>query len=192
MGIKKFIIVFIAINILYILLWIYKTQQHPNKCKNYIAVENMVKNGDLIFIYSKKHQEISSISNYNYNHVGVLYRLSNVTFVYHVDKFVTETPLVIFLKDVKNFEIKRLKNANVIITASNYNKMVEVGKTFFKLPLDKKLKWSDTKMYSSELIWKIYKKAINIELAKPKNSNGKLIITPKQIHKSKKLITISN
>ena len=91
---------------------------------------------------------------------------------------------------------------------SKNGKMIK-GKNY-----DKYFNWSDNELYCSELVWKIYKKAVKIELGKLKkisdlNLNkevidqlnirykgkvpyNELLITPAQIFNSDKLITIYN
>ena len=76
-----------------------------------------------------------------------------------------------------------------------------------------KFEWSDDKIYCSELVWKIYKKAFNIEIGKLEKISDfdlsnkivenkikerfgntlaldELIITPDRMFNSKKLITV--
>ena len=46
--------------------------------------------------------------------------------------------------------------------------MKQVGLTHIGKPYDLRFEWSDTKMYCSELVWKIYQSGAGITLAKPR------------------------
>ena len=84
-------------------------------------------------------------------------------------------PLYIFSKQALNsifchlttqskYVIKRLKNAEAILTPENLNKMKTVGDRFKGKDYDIYFEWSDDKIYCSELVWKIYKEALDIEI----------------------------
>ena len=45
--------------------------------------------------------------------------------------------------------------------------MKKLGETFKGKCHDKYFEWSDEKIYCSELVWKLYKQAVNIELGSP-------------------------
>ena len=64
------------------------------------------------------------------------------------------------------YVIKRLKNAAQLLTPSALAKMKQVGRTFQGKNYDLTFEWSDDKIYCSELIWKIYKRATGIEIGK--------------------------
>ena len=91
--------------------------------------------------------------------------------------------------------------------------MKKIGDRFWGKRYDTYFEWSDDKIYCSELVWKIYKRALNLELGEPgrfqdfdlshpfvkkiiKERYGnnpplqELVISPDQIFKSKKLKTI--
>lgn len=42
--------------------------------------------------------------------------------------------------------------------------MMEIGSTFDGKPYDLRFEWSDDRMYCSELVWKIYQRALGIEI----------------------------
>lgn len=60
--------------------------------------------------------------------------------------------------------IKRLRNADVVLTDATLIKMKQVGEEFNGKPYDIYFEWSDDKVYCSELVWKIYKRGAGIEL----------------------------
>jgi len=65
-----------------------------------------------------------------------------------------------------HFVIKRLKNADHVLTAETLQKMKQEGEIFKGKNYDLTFEWSDDKIYCSELIWKIYQRATGIEIGK--------------------------
>ncbi len=62
--------------------------------------------------------------------------------------------------------VKRLKNADQVLTNSTLAKMKSIGKNFLGKNYDATFEWSDDKIYCSELIWKIYQRGAGIEVGK--------------------------
>lgn len=62
--------------------------------------------------------------------------------------------------------IKRLKNADTILTEPVLRKMRAVAATFAGKPYDLYFAWSDEAFYCSELIWKIYRRATGIAVGR--------------------------
>lgn len=65
-----------------------------------------------------------------------------------------------------HYVIKRLKNAEQVLTAATLKKMKKEGDKFKGKNYDLTFEWSDEKIYCSELIWKIYKRATGLEIGK--------------------------
>ena len=57
-----------------------------------------------------------------------------------------------------------MRNAHHLLTPQALNKMKEVGEKYAGKNYDIHFDWSDDKMYCSELVWKIYKEAFDIEI----------------------------
>lgn len=64
------------------------------------------------------------------------------------------------------YVIKRLKNAQQVLTPEVLFKMKQTGNQFIGKDYDRTFEWSDDRIYCSELIWKIYKRAAGIEIGK--------------------------
>ncbi|MBE8715161.1 YiiX family permuted papain-like enzyme [Sphingobacterium hungaricum] len=132
--------------------------------------ESKLKEGDLIF-----HESVSEFStaiqlatNSIYSHCGILVKENNRFYVLEAIQPVGKTLLADWIargKDGK-YVIKRLKEAEQLLTVPMLNKIKEVGKSFEGKDYDSWFAWSDSKIYCSELIWKIYKRAANIEIGK--------------------------
>lgn len=64
------------------------------------------------------------------------------------------------------YVIKRLKNADQVLTPLTLTNMKQIGDQFNGKNYDLTFEWSDEKIYCSELIWKMYKRATGIEIGK--------------------------
>ena len=62
--------------------------------------------------------------------------------------------------------MKRIQNADQILTNEVLIQMKNYGQQFLGKSYDIHFEWSDEKMYCSELVWEIYKNAANIEIGK--------------------------
>lgn len=66
----------------------------------------------------------------------------------------------------EHYVIKRLKNADQILTPPVLTKMEQIETAFKDKHYDLSFDWSNDKMYCSELIWKVYKEATGLEVGK--------------------------
>lgn len=136
-----------------------------------LAGQGEIKNGDLIFQTSLSGQSkaIQLATKSRYSHCGLIYKENNEFFVFEAIQPVKRTPLDKWIargEDGK-YVIKRLKNADQVLTSATLQKMKEVGSTFNGKSYDLTFEWSDEKIYCSELIWKIYQRATGIGIGKP-------------------------
>jgi len=135
-----------------------------------LADNDEIKNGDLIFQTSLSGQSkaIQLATKSKYSHCGLIYKDGIEFYVFEAVQPVKRTPLHKWIargKDGK-YVIKRLKNAAQVLTPSTLTKMKQVGDQFNGKNYDLTFEWSDDKIYCSELIWKIYKRATGIEIGK--------------------------
>jgi hypothetical protein len=180
-------------------------------------LEQQVNDGDIIFQTSRSNQSkaIQLATNSRYSHMGIIYKNDESFFVYEAVQPVKLTPLKEWINRGENghYVIKRLKNADQVLTSSTLKQMKEIGGKFKGKPYDIYFEWSDDRIYCSELVWKIYKQALDIEIgqlkklsdfdltsdivkAKIKEKYGENIpmdekvISPASMFNSSKLITI--
>ncbi len=177
----------------------------------------LYQNGDIIFQTSKSSQSkaIQLATQSKYSHMGIIYENDGKYFVYEAVHPVKLTPLAEWINRGKNghYVIKRLFNADQVLTGSTLLKMKQFGEQFKGKPYDIYFEWSDDKIYCSELVWKIYKQAVDIEIgqleqladfdlsnaivkAKMKERYGdnipmdEKVISPAAMFNSEKLITV--
>lgn len=147
----------------------YKLENAKNEVKK-LAEQDEIKNGDLIFQTSLSGQSkaIQLATKSKYSHCGLIYKEGNGFYVFEAVQPVKRTPLDKWIargQDGK-YVIKRLKNADQVLTPTTLKKMKQVGDQFKGKNYDLTFEWSDDKIYCSELIWKIYQRATGIEIGK--------------------------
>ena len=135
-----------------------------------LTEQGQIQNGDLIFQTSLSEQSkaIQLATNSKYSHCGILLSENNEFYVLEAIQPVKKTALDKWIARGKDghYVIKRLKNADEVLTADVLQKMKSEGEKFQGKKYDLTFEWSDEKMYCSELIWKIYQRAAGIEIGK--------------------------
>lgn len=135
-----------------------------------ISDNNEIKNGDLIFQTSLSGQSkaIQLATKSKYSHCGIIYSDNGQFYVFEAIQPVKTTPLDKWIARGENghYVIKRLKNADQVLTAETLQRMKKEGEKFKGKNYDLTFEWSDDKIYCSELIWKIYQRATGIEIGK--------------------------
>jgi len=135
-----------------------------------IIGKDKIENGDLIFQTSLSGQSraIQLATHSEYSHCGLIYKTGNDYFVFEAVQPVKRTPLAKWIARGQggHFVIKRLKNANKVLTIETLKRMKQVGDSFDGKSYDTYFDWSDDKMYCSELIWKIYQRCTGLEIGK--------------------------
>ncbi|WP_107038753.1 YiiX family permuted papain-like enzyme [Brumimicrobium mesophilum] len=130
--------------------------------------QTKLQNGDIIFQISKSSQSkaIQMATNSKYSHMGIIYEINDEFFVYEAIQPVQITHLNDWIERGENshYVVKRLINSEEVLTENAIEKMKEYGKQFAGKPYDIHFEWSNRKLYCSELVWKIYKNALGIEI----------------------------
>ncbi|WP_343671966.1 YiiX family permuted papain-like enzyme [Chitinophaga sp.] len=130
----------------------------------------VIHNGDLIFQTSQSAQSkaIQLATKSSYSHCGIIYQEGDKFYVFEAVQPVKRTPLDKWIARGKggHYVIKRLKDADKVLTADALKKMKQVGETFTGKNYDLTFEWSDDQIYCSELIWKVYQRATGIEIGK--------------------------
>jgi hypothetical protein len=61
--------------------------------------------------------------------------------------------------------VKRLRDADTILTPEALDHMRSVGRGFIGKSYDLAFEWSDQRMYCSELVWKVYDRGASVDLS---------------------------
>lgn len=173
------------------------------------------KDGDIIFHTSKSSQSkmIQEVTESNLTHCGIIFFQNGKPFVFEAVQPVRVTPL----KDWINrgvggkYIVSRVKTP---LNKAQIDQMYGYAKKQLGKSYDMKFQWSDTKMYCSELVYKVFsaggiyvatpnkfsdynleseivKDAINSRYGNSINVNEK-VVTPVDIYKSSSVKTIFN
>lgn len=129
-----------------------------------------IQDGDMIFQTSKSAQceAVRIATNSKFSHCGIIFIMIGKKMVFEAVQPVKLTPISDWITHGKDnkYVVKRLKNAKTILTYSTLQKMKDYGHNFLNKDYDGYFNWNDQQIYCSELVWKIYKNAANIELCK--------------------------
>lgn len=124
--------------------------------------------GDMIFQISKSSQSkmIKQVTGSNLTHCGILFYRNGKPYVFEAASQVKVTALNDWIKRGvgSKYKVTRL---NYQLTNNHKKLMYEYAKSQLGKGYDSKFQWSDSKMYCSELVWKIYN-AAGYTLAEPR------------------------
>lgn len=100
--------------------------------------------------------------------MGIIYKQGNDFFVYEAVQPVKLTPLNDWINRGENrhYVVKRIKDSENLLTPETLTKMKQIGEKYNGKDYDLYFEWSDSKIYCSELVWKIYKEAVGLEIGK--------------------------
>ncbi|QNL51101.1 YiiX family permuted papain-like enzyme [Olivibacter sp. SDN3] len=134
------------------------------------SLKNKIKDGDIIFHTSLSDQSkvIQLATGSKYSHCALIFKDGKEYVVFEAAQIVKRVPLNEWIARGQNskYVVKRLKNADQILTPITLAKMKAIGKSFDGKSYDLTFEWNDNEMYCSELIWKIYQRTTGLEIGK--------------------------
>ncbi len=126
--------------------------------------------GDLIFQTSNSGQSlaIQLATKSIYSHCGVIFKENGKFYVLEAVQPVKRTPLDQWIArgDGGKYVVRRLNNAEEVMTPKVIAKMKAEGKSLTGKNYDLAFEWTDDKIYCSELAWKLYNRATGLEVGK--------------------------
>lgn len=133
-----------------------------------IGKEPALREGDILFTSSERGQgeAIIAATRSPYTHCGVVVEHHGTLMVLEAVQPVRVSTLSAFMANGRkeHFTAKRLRNP---VSRDAYRKAREWASAQVGRDYDLRFGWDDTRLYCSELVWKIYQKA-GIELCAPK------------------------
>lgn len=98
--------------------------------------------------------------------MGIIYKQGNDYFVYEAVQPVKLTPLNDWINRGENghYVVKRIKNSENLLTPETLTKMKQIGEKYAGKDYDLYFEWSDSRIYCSELVWKIFKETVGLEI----------------------------
>ena len=128
-------------------------------------VSPQFKDGDIILQTSQSSQSeaIQLATHSKWTHVGIITYRSGKPYVYEAHGPVGYRSLSSFISSGLNgrYLVRRYKSP---LTTTQLNKLASVAKTFASKPYDIYFGWGDSRIYCSELVWKIYNRALGVSV----------------------------
>ena len=132
--------------------------------------EYQAQNGDIIFQTSQSSlsDAIQRATKSKYSHMGIVNINNGQPFVFEAVEPVKLTPFHDWVARGEGgyYVVKRLANAKERLTPKAIERMLKVGRMFEGKHYDHYFEWSDDRIYCSELVWKIYKRALDLKIGK--------------------------
>lgn len=135
------------------------------------AFSEPLRDGDLVFQDSQSSQSraIQLATHSPYCHVGMVIHRNGKPWVIEAVQPVVETPLADWARRGKDgrYAVRRLGSANRTLTPEEVAKLRLEANRFLGREYDWAFGWSDDRIYCSELVWKVYERALGIRLCEP-------------------------
>jgi uncharacterized protein YycO len=134
------------------------------------SLAEQLRDGDIIFQTSRSEQStaIQKATRSQYSHMGIVFLRNGSPHVYEAIKTVQYTPLRKWVDrgEGGHYVVKRLREADRILTSQAVKKLRQAGSKFEGKPYDSYFEWSDKRIYCSELVWKIYDRGLGIRVGR--------------------------
>lgn len=145
------------------------------KLVNIGTSSNSINDGDLIFQSEllPRGLAIQAATMSKYNHVGIIFEENGKYYVYEAIGKVTRTPLQSYINrrgTYGRYTIMRPRRKNLNISSLKHRVLSQLGKRY-----DSSLKWSDERMYCSELVWKAYYNSNSIKISNPTSVQDRML-----------------
>ncbi len=132
----------------------------------------VLREGDLVFQHTGGEQgrAVQLATGSPWTHVGILFKSAGKWMVYEAVGPVQSTPLEEWTAhgDDGHWTAKRWALADQKLDTDALGKLKKAGDRFNGLPYDLQFAWNDERIYCSELVWKMYKEGLGVELCAPK------------------------
>jgi hypothetical protein len=130
--------------------------------------QEALRDGDLIFQTSRSSQSqaVQRATHSPLSHMGLIVHRKGKPFVLEAAATVRYTPLAAWIaRGVgSHYTVKRLRDAAERLTPAALAEAQRAIAPLLGKPYDLTFEWSDQRMYCSELVWKIYDRALGVHL----------------------------
>ncbi|MFC4158194.1 YiiX family permuted papain-like enzyme [Chitinimonas lacunae] len=129
-----------------------------------------LQDGDLIFHQSTSAQSlaIQRATGSPYSHMGIVLWRDGKPYVFEAVATVRYTPLERWIGRGagRRFVVKRLRDADKQLTPAALARLRHEASRLRGKPYDLTFEWSDRRIYCSELVWKMYQRALGLEIGR--------------------------
>ena len=134
-------------------------------CASQLNAAPVVRDGDIIFHTSRSSQSVAiqRATHSPWSHMGVIIHRNGQPYVFEAIATVRYTPLEKWIaRGYKGrFVVKRFAEG---LTGEQAAKLRKAAHDIEGRPYDLYFEWSDDRIYCSELVWKLYRRALGIEI----------------------------
>ncbi|PTU74020.1 YiiX family permuted papain-like enzyme [Pseudomonas mangrovi] len=127
-----------------------------------------VREGDIIFHQSRSAQSLAvqQATRSPYSHMGMLIRHQGKLQVFEASATVRFTPLEQWIArgESGRYVLKRLRDADRLLDEAALARIRREAARLAGRRYDLTFEWSDQRLYCSELVWKVYQRALGIEI----------------------------
>jgi hypothetical protein len=127
--------------------------------------------GDIIFQPSRSAQSraIQLATGSRYSHMGLILEREGRPVVFEAAGRVGFAPLDewILRGEGRHYVVKRLKRADRLLTPSALGRLAAAARELEGRPYDLYFGWEDDRVYCSELVWKVYERALGLRIGEP-------------------------
>jgi uncharacterized protein YycO len=131
------------------------------------AMPSDVRDGDIIFHTSRSAQSLSiqKATHSPYSHMGIVFYRGGKPFVLEAIATVRYTPLDAWIArgEGGRYVLRRLRTP---LTTDQVKRLRDAAPQLAGKPYDLTFEWSDSRIYCSELVWKLYDRALGIQIGK--------------------------
>lgn len=139
-------------------------------CSGPVGHGKLFLEGDIIFQTSMSSQSlaIQRATGSRYSHMGVILYRHGAPCVFEAVSTVRSTPVRDWIaRGVGgHFVLKRLRSADRLLTPAAIDRLHSAAHLFEGRSYDLTFEWSDAKLYCSELVWKLYDRALGIRIGR--------------------------
>lgn len=182
-------------------------------------IESMLQAGDIIFqsLDSKQCEAVKLATHSKYSHVGIIFQDEGNWMVYEAVQPVKKTPLREWMEHGEDGHcvVKRLKDEKKLLPKNTLKKMQNLAEKQLGKNYDIYFNWSDSEIYCSELVWKLYDEGAGIQISELKELRdfdlsshavkeimaqrygstiplNEKVISPEDLFSSKMLVTVTS
>lgn len=141
-----------------------------------------LRDGDLVFQTSRSEQSqaIAIATSSRWTHMGVIHRRNGVPLVFEAGARVQLTPLDRWAAAGEGgvVVVKRLRDADQVLTPAVLARMNDVGRRWLGRPYDGLFQWSDHRFYCSELAYKLYQAGAKVSIGEPRPAGSFDLASP--------------
>jgi hypothetical protein len=124
--------------------------------------------GDLVFQHSQSAQSraVALATGSSWTHMGVVLGKDGQLVILEAVQPVKLTALAAWIGrgERGRVVVKRLRNADAVLTAETRERMRGLGESWLGRPYDLQFRWDDERLYCSELVYKLYERAAGIRI----------------------------